>query len=345
MSAPGTVEGVQAAIRAARSDGARIRILGSGHDLGLGGNVVASGELRTSELRGIEAFDPDELVVRVKGGTPVGDLHSLLAEHRLRAVLPDDPPTRTVGGAVATGTSGPARLRYGPLRNQVIGVTMVTGAGDVVRAGGQVVKNVTGYDLARLTVGSLGRLGVVADVTMRVYAVRGEERVVKVPDAEAAWRQPFRPLAVLGTRTGAWMWIDGSSRALESAVARARGEVVTPAALPATADWDWRATIRGRPSTQMTMLEGLPSSWQYVVQHGTGLTTIGGGAWDPEMLGLLRQRVERDGGRVVVHRIPAGAAPVEPWGTPPDGLHIQRRIIDAFDPQSVLNPGILPGGL
>lgn len=122
-------------------------------------------------LSGIVAYDPAECVVVAHGGTPVGQLVDTLAAHG--QYLPWDPPFvadgATVGGMVASGLSGPGRLRYGGVRDFVIGATVVDGRGRLIKSGGQVVKNAAGFLLHHAMVGSAGRLGIVAEVSLKVF--------------------------------------------------------------------------------------------------------------------------------------------------------------------------------
>jgi glycolate oxidase FAD binding subunit len=123
------------------------------------------------QLRGVVAYDPAECVVTALGGTPVDDVAALLAAHG--QYLPWDPPFvadgSTVGGMIAAGWSGPGRYRYGGVRDFVVGATVVDGRGRLVKSGGQVVKNAAGFLLHHAMVGSAGRLGVVAEVSVKVF--------------------------------------------------------------------------------------------------------------------------------------------------------------------------------
>lgn len=122
-------------------------------------------------LTGVLEYEPGEFTFTALAGTPVAVVQNVLAEHG--QYLPFDPPLAsqgaTLGGVVAAGTSGPGRLRYGGVRDFIIGVRFVDGQGDLVRGGGKVVKNAAGFDLSKLMVGSLGRLGVLAELTFKVF--------------------------------------------------------------------------------------------------------------------------------------------------------------------------------
>jgi FAD/FMN-containing dehydrogenase len=130
--------------------------------------------LGLAELTGISSYEPSELVVTVRAGTPLAELESVLAEQG--QCLAFEPPRfaagGTVGGMVAAGLSGPARAAAGPLRDYVLGVTILNGRGELLSFGGQVMKNVAGYDVSRLMAGSWGILGVLCEVSLKVLATK-----------------------------------------------------------------------------------------------------------------------------------------------------------------------------
>src|SRR5882724_3478958 len=126
--------------------------------------------LDVAGLSGISSYEPTELVVTVRAGTLLSELEAALEEHG--QCLPFEPPRfspgGTVGGMVAAGLSGPARASVGTVRDHVLGVTLLNGRGEVLTFGGQVAKNVAGYDVSRLMAGSLGILGVICEVSLKV---------------------------------------------------------------------------------------------------------------------------------------------------------------------------------
>lgn len=134
------------------------------------GQCLQGSLLDTGGLRGVVAYEPSELVVTVRCGTPLHELEALLAQHG--QCLPFEPPhfgpAATVGGMLAAGLSGPARASSGPLRDYVLGLQMINGKAEVLHFGGQVMKNVAGYDVSRLMVGALGVLGVITEVSLKV---------------------------------------------------------------------------------------------------------------------------------------------------------------------------------
>ena len=146
--------------------------------------------LDTTALTGVIAHNPGDMTVAVRAGTPLAALHDELAEHAQHVSLDAAriADGATVGGLLATGDAGPAALVYGSLRDVVIGVTLVLADGTVARAGGHVIKNVAGYDMAKVVHGSYGTLAVVAEVVLRLHPVPKAAVTVQLPCslAEAA---------------------------------------------------------------------------------------------------------------------------------------------------------------
>ncbi len=134
------------------------------------GNSVDGTPLDVSQHTGIINYEPTELCITVRAGTKLHEIESLLAEHQ--QILPFEPPmytdNATIGGAIATGISGPRRAYTGSVRDAILGVQMINGEGEIVNFGGQVMKNVAGYDLSRLMVRSQGTLGVLLNVSIRL---------------------------------------------------------------------------------------------------------------------------------------------------------------------------------
>ena len=167
----------------------RLIPVGAGTKPGL--SAVAAVRLSTAALRGIVEYEPDEFTFTARAGTPVRELAAALAERG--QYLPFDPllgaAGATLGGTVASGLNGPGRFRYGGLRDFILGVRFVDGAGRLLRLGGKVVKNAAGFDLPKFFVGSLGRFGVLADLTFKVFprpATRLTVRLVAADDAALA---------------------------------------------------------------------------------------------------------------------------------------------------------------
>jgi glycolate oxidase FAD binding subunit len=182
------IESFMERIRAAASGGKPLRIRGGGSKDFYG--EPASGDLLdTRGFTGVTSYEPSELVVTVRAGTSLAELEALLATKG--QCLPFEPPHfgpgATVGGMVAAGLSGPARASVGSVRDYVLGLTMLNGRGELLTFGGQVMKNVAGYDLSRLMVGALGTLGLLLEVSLKVLPVAPAEATLKFamlqPDA------------------------------------------------------------------------------------------------------------------------------------------------------------------
>lgn len=169
-------------IRAASADRTALRIRGGGSKDFYGNTSPQGALLDTRGLHGILSYEPSELVVTVGAGTPLAELEAVLAERG--QCLAFEPPHfawspssngATVGGMVATGLSGPARASAGAVREYVLGLHMVNGVGEALVFGGQVMKNVAGYDVSRMMVGSMGTLGLITQVSLKVLPVAPAE--------------------------------------------------------------------------------------------------------------------------------------------------------------------------
>lgn len=207
--APRTEEGVALVLQAAAAEGWRVRIEGRGG--WVPADAPADLALTTRALARMVRLDAADLVATVEAGVVWGDLQRSLADHGVWVAA--DPPGegRTVGSVVATGTAGPLRTGFGAVRDHVLGATLVTGEGRIVRAGGRVVKNVAGYDLTKLATGSFGSFGVVTSLNLRLRAV------------------PRADLTLLGTgeRDGL---LDAAHAVLEAGLTPAALEVLSPLA-------------------------------------------------------------------------------------------------------------------
>ncbi|ASM77171.1 FAD-binding protein [Vitreoscilla filiformis] len=162
-------------VRQAAGDGRALRIRGGGSKDFYGGTPVGD-ILDTRDLQGILSYEPSELVVTVAAGTPLISLEALLAQNG--QCLAFEPPRHgsdrrhtTVGGMVAAGLAGPARAVVGGVRDYVLGATLLNGKGELLSFGGQVMKNVAGYDVSRLLAGSMGTLGVICEVSLKVLPI------------------------------------------------------------------------------------------------------------------------------------------------------------------------------
>ncbi len=189
-------------LRAARADRAPLQIVGGGTKA-FYGEAPRGEPLTMREVTGITSYEPSELVVTVRAGTPLAELESALAAKG--QCLPFEPPRfaagGTVGGMVASGLAGPSRAAVGALRDYVLGLTLLDGRGELLTFGGQVMKNVAGYDVSRLIAGSWGVLGVICEVSLKVLAAPADSATLQYEwhepralEAMARWRGQPVPL-------------------------------------------------------------------------------------------------------------------------------------------------------
>ena len=262
------------------------------------GGTADPGAREVRPPAGIVSHQPEEMIVRVGAGTTVADLELALAERGQTVALPAWDGA-TVGGVLSVGRSGLRRLGWGPLRDTLLEARYVSAEGRLVKAGGPVVKNVTGFDLCRLLVGSLGTLGILAEVVLRVRPRPVTSRWLRgSADPFALRRRLHRPSALLWDGTATWVLLEGhpADVAAEAAVLGAGfTEVDGPPPIPTA----------GRESLPPSMLATLTGS--FVAEVGVG----------------------------VVHR----PHPVEAPRPHPSTLDLQARVKALFDPGGRLNPG------
>lgn len=165
------------AVKWAAGEQIPLEIIGQGSKRGLGRPMQTAHTLDLSGLSGVTLFEPEELVLSAKAGTPLAELEKLLDEHNqefqfepcdLGPLLGGKPASGTLGGLISTNYCGPRRLKSGSARDHILGIKAVSGRGEEFKSGGRVVKNVTGYDLAKGVTGAYGTLAVLTDITMKV---------------------------------------------------------------------------------------------------------------------------------------------------------------------------------
>ncbi|WP_445492575.1 FAD-binding protein [Rhodopseudomonas sp. RCAM05734] len=177
---------VEQAVRAAIGDGQPLEIVGHGSKRSIGQPVSTNAVLDLSALNAVTAYEPNELIITVQAGAPLADVLSLIDSRNQQFVFEPvntaqplgTPDVGTIGGMIAAGLAGPRRIKAGGARDHLLGAHAVSGFGDSFKAGGRVVKNVTGYDLCKLLAGSWGTLAVMTEVTLKVMPRAESERTL-----------------------------------------------------------------------------------------------------------------------------------------------------------------------
>ena len=350
-------------VRAAAASGTPLRIRGGGSK-DFYGQTLQGEVLDTAPLAGITSYEPTELVVTARAGTPLAELEAVLAERG--QYLPFEPPHfgpgTTVGGMVAAGLSGPARASVGAVRDYVLGVTLLNGKGELLTFGGQVMKNVAGYDVSRLMVGAMGTLGLLTELSLKVLPLAPAEATLKFEMSQAQALAQLNRWGGLPLPLNASCWVmdagvpalylrlRGAVAAVDAACQSLGGERQDNAA--AAPDWTlcrdqqlpwflergerdlWRLSV---PQTAPVL--DLPEP-PFVEWHG-GLRWVRAA---PEEALRLREVAAGGGGHATLFR--AGSA--RPLGVegrfdalkpPLDRIH--RELKRQFDPAGIFNRGRL----
>lgn len=340
----------QARVRRAAASGQALVLQGGGSKRFLGRPPVGD-VLDTRDWRGIQSYEPTELVVTVRAGTPLAELEATLAERgQMLAFEPPHFGAATVGGMVAAGLSGPRRASAGAVRDHLLGVTLMDGRGDVLRFGGQVMKNVAGYDVSRLMAGAMGTLGLLLAVSLKVMPLPATERTLRLSMSQAEALRTMNRWAGQPLPVSATCWVDGllhvrlsgAASAVEAAAVKIGGVVLEPAAQQAF----WRALREqthpffagGHPLWRLSV----PSCEETIGAADAGLIEWGGALrWlraPMEEGAALSDHVARQHGSAVCFRTGDGASCDAPFGrlSPAlGGLH--RRLKAAFDPAGIFN--------
>ena len=340
---PRNPQDVASILRYASDKSLSIQVWGGGSRSGYGSPPDPDIVMSMQGLSGVEKWEPDDLTLVLGAGASVEDVELMLSERNQTAVLPEVPGPSTIGGVIATGASAFRRTRLYGTRERVLEATVVTGDGRIVRGGGRVVKNVTGYDLPRLMVGAFGSLGVVVSVCLKLWPAPPHQATVTISTPDDAQRVA-RPLAVLEDRESTRVFIWGTPAEVAAKAAKLDGDLVEGHVWPSDPDDEFGWSLRVPPALTTVAVSRLPQGWDFIALHGVG--ELRAASVGLEGAAELREWAEEAGGHLVVTKAPAsGLDGFEPWGAPPAALEIQRRLIAEFDPARVINPGRLPGGL
>lgn len=339
---PRTIEDVASILRHASDNGLTVQVIGGGTHSGFGSPPRPNIVMSMDRLTAVEVWEPEDLTMVVSAGARVDDIETMLIEAHQTAVLPEAPGRSTIGGVIASGASPLRRGRLFDTRERVLEATVVTGDGRLVRSGGRVVKNVSGYDLHRMHVGAFGSLGVVVTVCLKLWPVPPAAATVTVRDLDQA-RATVRPLAVLEENGRIRVYVWGTAEEVEAKTARLGGDVQQGHQWPADPNGVYTWSLRVPPALTEDAIRRLRGSWDYLAVHGVGDIRLASG----ESVGAddMRAWAESVGGSLVVTSRPADDEDMDPWGTPPPALALQSALIYQFDPSRVINPGRLPGDL
>jgi glycolate oxidase FAD binding subunit len=339
---PRSIDDVVTVIRVAYEQNLKVQLLGGGTHSGYGSPERPDVVMSMDGLGQVERWEPDDLTIVSGAGARIGDIESMLAEKNQTAVLPEVPGGSTLGGAIAAGVSSLRRGRLFATRERVLEATVVTGDGRVVRSGGRVVKNVTGYDLHRLHVGAFGSLGVLVSLCLKLWPTPPAAATVTVGDLEQA-RAAIRPLAVLEDNDSIRVFIWGTNAEVEAKAMHLGGDMEEGHSWPNDPTGKFKWSLRVPPAMTSEALRRIPDRWGYLAVHGVGELRLGSETADGAT--ELRSWAETVQGHLVNTGRPPGFDDLDPWGAPPPSLELQKKLIHQFDPKRIINPGRLPGGL
>ena len=350
-------------VQAARADRCALDIRGGGTKA-FYGEAPQGLPLDVRPLAGIASYEPSELVVTVRAGTPLAELEAALAAQG--QCLAFEPPRLaaggTVGGMVAAGLAGPARAAVGGVRDFVLGATLLDGCGEVLSFGGQVMKNVAGYDVSRVLAGSLGILGVICEVSLKVLPQPPATATVRFELDEASALRRINEWGGQPLPIGASAWwegmlvvrLAGARAAVHAALQRLGGERIDDAL--AAAFWDGlrdqrdeffvgaaHAVERGATLWRLSV----PSTAPPLRPSGEQLIEWGGAQrWlcTSAPASQLREAARQAGGHATLYRGSDRSCGVfEPLA--PALARIHRDLKAAFDPEGIFNRGRLVPGL
>jgi glycolate oxidase FAD binding subunit len=345
------LEALREQVRAATAAGAPLSIRAGGSK-DFFGNAGEGERLDPRGCAGIVAHEPTELVITARCGTRLAELEAVL--DAAGQMLPFEPPhfgaEATVGGCIAAGLAGPRRASAGGVRDYVLGVKLLTGRGDLLSFGGTVMKNVAGYDVARLAAGSLGVLGVITEVSLKVLPKPVTETTLRLELDEAAalarmnaWAGKPLPISATAWRDGALhARLSGARAAVADAISRIGGDEV-----------DARAFWRGLREQSDEFFAGdlplwrlaLPTTAPPVALPGPHLIEWGGGQrWlrSGAPAEEIRARAAALGGHATRFRGGERRDVFAPL--PPPIAAIHRRLKAEFDPAGIFNRGRMFGG-
>jgi glycolate oxidase FAD binding subunit len=377
--APAGAEHAAALLREASERGEAVRFSGGRTKLGWAPpGIQPAIELSTTRLDRVLEHNAGDLTAVIEAGAPLARVQEVFARAgQMLALDPPDPGGATVGGIVAANDSGPVRARFGSARDLVVGIRVALPDGSLARAGGKVIKNVAGYDLAKLFTGSFGTLGLIVELSVRLHP-RPRRTVTAAGGtadpgalARAALELSHAPLEALSLD---WRWGGGDGALLArfggvapreqaEAALRLMGAAGLRGSLVEADGRVWELQREGQRSPDGTVVRvsGLPGRLGDVL---SACTRLGGRGVGRAGLGLSWLRLDErspEDAAGAVEELRRGLSPapcavldappelgrlVEPWPEPePGALALMRRVKERFDPAGICNPGALAGGI
>jgi glycolate oxidase FAD binding subunit len=381
VAEPGTAEDLARSLRWAHAAGMKVSPRGGGTKLGWGNPPAACDlVLSTARLSCILEHAWADMTVIVEAGCRVADLQKTLVEHGQQlAIDPLWPQRATIGGILSTNDSGTLRPRYGSLRDLVIGITVALPDGTLAKSGGKVVKNVAGYDLAKLFTGSLGTLGVIVQAIFRLHPLPRESRSLSFSGTPESLNQlllaiqasklTFTGLQLRAAPGSAHLDVrfDGTAAGIQAQLQQVQQIAGSMTASDALANvWSSHETIWDGASALLAKFSVLPAqlaavctlvartaeaqslTWKIVVQSvGVGYARLEGNEQDlRNALLALRDGLAKMDGTLVALACPAAVKRgLDVWGSPSDAQPLMVRLKQRFDPDGILNPGRFVGGI
>jgi glycolate dehydrogenase FAD-binding subunit len=379
--APANTWQIADVLRFAREHALTVTPAGGGTKLQWGNPVAPHIRLVMTRMNALRAHSWQDMTCSVEPGCTWNGIERQLAHHgQMIALDPLWPARATIGGIVAANDGGSLRIRYGGLRDLIIGMTVVLADGTIARTGGKVVKNVAGYDLHKLMIGSFGTLGVIADVNFRLHPMEAHVRTWSTEPCDAAQLEvPLRALldaqivpSGVQIRTAAGKYVldvrvAATPRCLDDYDRQLR-KIFDPIPLPEAETTVWLARqelfdrgnaivlkISMQPSGICTMLSEMEQRAAAeggeisVVAQANGLMIAALRAAPEAAIAFierLRIRLRASGGSVVVLEIPAELrSRIDAWGYDSSALPLMREIKRRFDPERILNPGRFVGSI
>ena len=379
--APADAQQIAAILRFAREHGLAVTPSGGGTKMSWGSPAPPRIQLLMSRMNALREHSWQDMTCSIEAGCTWAAMQSELARHgQMVALDPLWPARATIGGIVATNDGGALRLRYGGLRDLIIGMTVVLADGTIAKTGGKVVKNVAGYDLHKLMTGSFGTLGIIADVNFRLHPLEMQSRTwtAEAPDP-SHFEAPLR--ALLDSQiipSGVQIRMDRDQCALDireaatptclddhaALLTRFFGSI--PVRESSHAVWDARQKLFDHAGATILKASLLPSHIcsvlaqlrQWAQADGVevsaaaqcnGLVNIALCAAPGASISLierLRLQLRTAGGSVVVLQLPAELhGRIDIWGCDSNALPLMREIKRRFDPDRILNPGRFVGNI